>query len=66
MLSEMSLVIQIMRYLLALMVLWAANQLILNREKPIEPLWITYHVFLTLNFDNLFLGRTVAWVAPQG
>ena len=35
------------------MVLVASDHLILSRERPIEPLWITYYVFMTLNFDNM-------------
>ncbi|CAE7594439.1 Pcsk5 [Symbiodinium sp. CCMP2456] len=50
-----------MQYLLALMVLVAADHLILSRERPIEPLWITYYVFMTLNFDNM-LVRFISYV----
>ena len=46
------------RYVLALMVLVASDHLILSRERPIEPLWITYYVFMTLNFDNMPPGKT--------
>ena len=38
------------------MVLVASDHLILSREKPVEPLWITYYVFMTLNFDNMLPG----------
>lgn len=50
-----------MQYLLALMVLVASDHLILSREKPVEPLWITYYVFMTLNFDNM-LVRFISYV----
>ena len=38
------------------MVMVASGHLILSRQNPIEPLWITYYVFMTLNFDNMLLG----------
>ncbi|CAJ1410878.1 unnamed protein product [Effrenium voratum] len=45
-----------LQYVLALSVLVAAEHLILSRENPIEPLWITYYVFMTLNFDNMLVN----------
>ena len=36
----------------------ASAHLILSRQNPIEPLWITYYVFMTLNFDNMLRGDT--------
>eukprot|EP00434_Breviolum_minutum_P031254 symbB.v1.2.027636.t1/scaffold2848.1/size68951/1 len=43
------------QYSLALMVMVASGHLILSRQNPIEPLWITYYVFMTLNFDNMLV-----------
>ena len=49
-----------LRYILALMVMVASAHLILSRQNPIEPLWMTYYVFMTLNFDNMQRGHTGA------
>mmetsp|Transcript_35615 Transcript_35615/g.77012 ORF Transcript_35615/g.77012 Transcript_35615/m.77012 type:complete len:845 (-) Transcript_35615:124-2658(-) len=43
------------QYILALMVMVASAHLILSRQNPIEPLWMTYYVFMTLNFDNMLV-----------
>jgi hypothetical protein len=42
------------------MVMVASAHLILSRQNPIEPLWMTYYVFMTLNFDNMQRGHTGA------
>eukprot|EP00913_Durusdinium_trenchii_P027154 g25479.t1 len=44
-----------LQYLLALMVMVTSGQVILGRQNPIEPLWMTYYVFMTLSFDNMLV-----------
>ncbi|CAK9074450.1 Histone deacetylase 6 [Durusdinium trenchii] len=41
------------QYIQALMVMVTSGQVILGRQNPIEPLWMTYYVFMTLSFDNM-------------
>eukprot|EP00928_Gymnodinium_smaydae_P014583 TRINITY_DN15367_c0_g1_i3.p1 TRINITY_DN15367_c0_g1~~TRINITY_DN15367_c0_g1_i3.p1 ORF type:complete len:791 (+),score=66.80 TRINITY_DN15367_c0_g1_i3:39-2411(+) len=47
-----------MQYWIALMVMVVASHLVLSRSKPIDTLWITYYVFMTLNFDNMLVRFT--------
>ncbi|CAK9104310.1 Histone deacetylase 6 [Durusdinium trenchii] len=43
------------QYIQALMVMVTSGQVILGRQNPIEPLWMTYYVFMTLSFDNMLV-----------
>lgn len=62
------LVALVLQYVFALVVLVVAMQLVLSRQKPMDTLWITFYVFMTLNFDNnlcrfilFFFGLELNW-----
>mmetsp|Transcript_89317 Transcript_89317/g.251424 ORF Transcript_89317/g.251424 Transcript_89317/m.251424 type:complete len:859 (-) Transcript_89317:8-2584(-) len=49
----LALAVVFMQYAFALLVILVAVHLVLSCQRPIEPLWKSYYVFMTLNFDNM-------------